>query len=220
MKRIVNGHYADPTSTRTLSEISTKEFEVVKDSIVHIKKKYNILIEMSDDDWKEMMQASGAQLSAMSLDEFAMSGETMMQGRKALKRDADIVSALEARIILLALSNRMNEMSDLSNDEFRVLIDAIRHTCVDFSNLVNSSREELLEQAKKINKLINILPEEKLGEGLDKITTEEHIEKVYQKTKVLYSILETINQPYEGAEYLDSDGSKIEMKKSNQPSIN
>jgi len=122
----------------------------------------------------------------------------------------DIVSALEARVLLLALSNEMTELIDLSHGEFRVLVDAIRNYCIDLTNVINSSKEEILAQVQKMNQEEKIISEERLADGLDKITAEEHQEKTYEKIKTLYSIIETINQPYEGAEYLDADGNKLD----------
>jgi hypothetical protein len=223
MKRIVNGHFADPTSTRTISDILPEEFDVIRDSIEHIKKKYGFLLELSDDAWRKMMSDSKVELKSISLDEFEMSDEMMIEGREVIKRDLDITTALEVRVILLTLSKSTNEISDLSNEEFRVFIDALRHTCLDFSNLVNSSKEEMLEQVEKINKGSNLIEEGRLNEGLDRITTEEHREETYAKVQMLFSILEIINQPYEGAEYIGKDGNKLDTTKvneSNPTSIN
>ena len=225
MKRIVNGHYTDPASSRTISEISPPEFEGIKEAILHLKTKHNFLLQMSDDGFRKVIQISQAQssspLSSMPLDEFAMSDEVISDARKALQRDFDIAVVLESRIILLALSNTMDEIKDLLNDEFRVLIDAIRHTCVDFTNVINSSKEEMLQEVSQIN-VDGIIPEDKIKDGLDKFTSEEYKEKIYQKAQILYSILESINQPYEEAEYFDSEGNKFETKKteSNPPNIN
>jgi hypothetical protein len=198
MKRIVTGHHTDPTSTWTVSEILPEEFEAIKDSIEHLKKKYEFLIGLSDDAWRRMTAESKQKLSIMSLDEFATSDDTMIEGRKVLSRDADILTALEARILLLALSNKMDELTELFSNEFRVLVDALSHYCTDLTNVINNSKEEILAQAQKLNKEEKMISEERLVEGLNKTTTEEHQEKTYAKTQMLYSMLEVINQPYDG----------------------
>lgn len=213
MKRIVNGHYADAGTTWDVVEMSPEYFDGIKDSVIHIKKKYDFLIGLSDEAWRDMMKKSAPELSQVSLDEFAMSDDTMIESRKVLSRDKDILIALEARILLLALSNKMDEITGLSFDEFRVLIDAIRQYCVDTTHIINSSREELLKAIKDINKNDALIGEEKLNSGLDRVTTEEYQEQAYEKVQILYSILEIINQPYEGAEYVDSNGNKLDTTK-------
>jgi hypothetical protein len=208
MKRIVTGHHADPTSTWTVAEILPEEFDVVKDSIGHIKKKYGFLLELSDDGWREQINSSKSQLAFMSLDEFSMPDEIIEESRKVIRRDLDIATALEARIILLILAKTINEINELSFDEFRVLIDSIRHYCLDLTNVINSSKEELAKAVEQVNKDSKMIGQEKLDEGLNRITTEEHKDQIHQSVQMLYSILEAINQPYEGEK---SDTNKIKQ---------
>lgn len=211
MKRVLTGHYASSDTRWGVTEMSDEDFKDVQESICHLKGKYDFILTLSDEAWRELMVNTKSEIYQIPLDEFAISSDVMIETRKAMSTDRDIAIVLETKMLMLALLNKTNELTDLCGNEFRVLVDAIRCHCADLTKIVNSSKDEIISEAQRVSEKSDFISREKLMSGIDKITSEEHRENSYEKSKKLYIILEAINQPYK------SKPSSIE---SNPTSIN
>lgn len=219
MKRIVSGHFADPASTWDVAEISSEELAAITKSIEHTKKKYEYLLELNESSWRTMI----AESNQIKTDAQNHHAETPVDAlRKAVEKDLDIIAILKAKIILVILSKEsVVGLRDLSSNEFRVLIDAVRHYCTDLTVAINATREEIEAAIGRTDEVKDFQVKENITVGLNKMSTEEYKEEKYSLVQKLFSILEIINEPYEGAEYHDAHGRKVEIvtKKSTKNSM-
>lgn len=194
MRKVVNGKYDDPNSTRSIFQISEEEFDLIKESVVHLSNKYSFFIDASEEELRSIVGFSG------NIGDF----------KRDIINDMEAIKALEVRIMTLVLSSS-NEIPEMTPHEFRVLVESVANYCSDITNAIDMDADAIKAAAKGAMSISEkVVSESEINKALDEITSEEYKKKVYEKSKILYSIFEVINEPHEGEECYDEMGEKEE----------
>jgi len=126
MRKVVSGKYSEPNSTRSIFEISMEEFDMIKESVVHLKNKYSFFIDASEEELRNIMGFTG------NIDDF----------RKDISSDTEALKALEVRIMTLVLSSS-NEIPEMTPHEFRMLVESVANYCADITNAIDMNADEV-----------------------------------------------------------------------------
>lgn len=208
MKRIVNGHYADPESTRDITEISPEEFTEIKFAFRHQHKKMLAMLKFTDDDLQTLIAEQMAGATEHEMKSLQLLTPDVL--RASFRMNIDLLNGLITRMEKREKNKNTSELKGLSFSDFAVLIDAVRYYCTDITSIINSD-EAVLRDAVTLANIksgMSITPE-KIEEGIDKVLGSGQ-QDLWKSSKILYGILEQINVPYEDAVYLDRNGNEAD----------
>lgn len=208
MKRIVNGHYADPNSTRDIVEISPEEFEEIKFAFRHQHKKMQAMLKFADEDLHILIAEQMATATEHEMKSLQLLTPDVL--RASFRMNIDLMEKLMNRMDNQEKEKNTSELKSLSFSDFAVLIDAVRFSCSDITSVINTDEAVLRDAVTIANiKSGNNLSPEKIEEGIDKVLGSGQ-EDLWKRSKILYGILEQINLPYEDAVYYDRDGNEAD----------
>lgn len=210
MKRIVNGHYADADSTKDLVDVTEEELLALKFALNQHRKKFEITKKLSDEQLQIKLDELKKNYPEGSDEKTEMDKFTPQSMREDMEYDLRQLALVNAKIVLLESNKKTTPITGITNEQYKVLIDAVRYTVLDIEDALNYDADESIKLATQLNSECQIMPEEQLKTKAEKLKDEKWQDEMHYKMKVLFGILQNINQPYEGTTYTNSTGDVLD----------
>jgi hypothetical protein len=218
MKRIVNGHFADPNSTRDIIDITMGDYELLGWELNQYSTHMKRYLEMEDDEMlpkmKKMMMLGYSQMPE------SPEKEQMLKLVKAQYNLPNFADSLRAELkITCEFAKEITDKSivnsslnwsiiGLTTHQFAILISAMQAMYTAYTSLIENDdneefKDKIMEDFADESDIKGALRDHPL---LKHLTDEDQyaIAKIELCKMMLTKVVEwltALNQPYEGAEY-------------------
>ncbi len=198
--RTVNGHFADPKSTRDLSQVSDEEIDHIRMTCEAGRLEAETYLAMGDDELKATLERNIRVISEAGLGELCAVPTVDKAVRQYLRTRYRVCCSF-LRKLNKARDGAIRGITPLEYEHMVISLQAGYREAEVCCTFTNEGIVEALAKAKEIT--------ERLGIGFENPYDDhcgDYLEFFQERAEVLWNLLRNVNQPYSNISYVPEFG--------------